>query len=73
MFRLIRRAASLARMLPTLDLSWEQKAALRKRNRSSLCELVRILFLQAHREITARRASRHERNKNTHLFVIADK
>ena len=37
MLRLIRKAVALARMLPTLDFSWEKKAAGRKRNKSWLC------------------------------------
>jgi hypothetical protein len=37
MLRLIRRVVAFARMLPTLDLTWEYKAARRKRNWSWLC------------------------------------
>ncbi len=37
MLRLIRKVVALARMLPTLDLSWEKEAARGKRNKSWFC------------------------------------
>ena len=49
MFRLIRSAAALARMLPTFDLSFEENAARRKWN--LVCATVIVYYESLKREL----------------------